>query len=159
MTTHYRDDEVMVTSTHLRITDQTWRLSDLEFVWHRETQPDWRVRGRTARRGVLNVLMILSGFVGALILIGVAASAYVEIEADDLPLNTMIIVAVLLLLAGFVPLLYEWALSRVDDSYDKGDAIYEMWARVGGQDVLLLRLPDITRFSKIYRAVQRAVDP
>lgn len=158
MTTHYRDEQVVVTSAYLRINGRTWQLSELDYVWHREIRPDWRVRSRTAGRGVLNILMILSGFAGAAVLIAVLSSAYIELQISSVPKNTLIVVAILLLLAGFVPLIWEWALTRVDDSYDKGDAIYEMWATIHGTHVLLLRLPDAARFSKIYRGLQRALE-
>ena len=158
MTTHYRDDTVVVTSAYLRIDGQTWRLSDLDYVWHKQISPDWRVRGRTAGRGALNILMILAGFAGAIVLIAVLSSAYLELKLTPIPKNTLIVVAGLLLLMGFVPVVWEWALTRVDNSYDKGDGIYEMWARVEGQEVLLLRLSDETKFSKIYRGLQRALE-
>ena len=34
----------------------------------------------------------------------------------------------------------------------------EMWARIHGQELMLLRLPDERRFSTIYRALQRALE-
>lgn len=147
-----------MTSAYLRINDRSWRLSELEYVWHREIRPDWRVRSRTAGRGILNILMILSILAGAVVLVAVLSSAYLELKISVVPKNTLIVVAILLLLAGFFPLLWEWALSRVDDSYDKGDGIYEMWATIHGTQVLLLRLPDAARFSKIYRGLQRALE-
>ncbi len=147
-----------MTSAYLRIQDQTWRLSELDYVWHREIRPDWRVRSRTAGRGILNILMILAMLAGAVVLVAVLSSAYLELKFSSVPKNTLIVVAILLLLAGFVPLIWEWALTRVDDSYDKGDAIYEMWATIHGAQVLLLRLPDAARFSKIYRGLQRALE-
>lgn len=158
MSTHYRDDDVVVTSTHLRIGAQTWRLSELEYVWHRETRPDWRVRGRTAGRGVLNILLILSGFAGFIILVSVLSAGYLELKLGPIPTKTLIIVAILLLLSGFVPVIYEWMLNRIDTSYIKGDAIYEMWARIHGQEVMLLRLADERRFSSIYRALERMLE-
>jgi hypothetical protein len=158
MTTHYRDDQIVVTSAYLRINDRTWQLSELDYVWHRQITPDWRVRGRTASRGLLNILMILAGLAGAVVLIAVLSSAYIELKITPIPKNTLLVVAILLLIMGFVPLIWEWALTRVDDSYDKGDAIYEMWATIHGAQILLLRLPDATRFSRIYRGLQRALE-
>jgi hypothetical protein len=158
MTTHYRDDQVIVTSTHLRIHEQTWRLSELEYVWHRETAPDWRVRGRTAGRGALNILLILSGFAGLIVLVSVLSAGYLELKLGPIPTKTLIVLAILLLAAGFIPIIYEWMLTRIDTSYDKGDSIYEMWARVHGEELMLLRLPDERRFSSIYRALQRALE-
>lgn len=158
MTTLYRDDHVVVTQTQIRIDGQTWRMSELEYVWHKESRPDWRVRSRRASRGILNVLMILAFFAGIIVLIAVGSAAYLELQLSPIPRNTLIAVAILLLLAGVVPLAWEWALTKVDDTYDKGDAIYEMWARVHGTEIMLLRSNDQTRFSKIYRAVQRALE-
>lgn len=162
--TFYRDETVVVTSTFIQIDERVFRLSELEYVWHREVKPDWRVRGRTAGRGVLNTVMILAGFVGAIALVGLIASAYSEsqlaLAVGDLPLprNTLILLAVVLLLMGFIAPIWEWMLHRVDDSYDKGDAIYEIWAQTQGRKVMLLRLADITRFGKIYRAIERALE-
>lgn len=158
MSTHYRDDDVVVTSTHLRIGAQTWRLSELEYVWHREARPDWRVRGRTAGRGVLNIVLILSGFAGFILLVSILSAGYLELKLGPIPTRTLVVVAILLLLSGFVPIIYEWMLNRIDESYIKGDSIYEMWARIHGQELMLLRLPDERRFSTIYRALQRALE-
>jgi hypothetical protein len=158
MTTLYRDEDVVVTSTHLRIGAQSWRLSELEYVWHKEARPDWRVRGRTAGRGVLNILLILSGFAGFIVLVSVISAGYLELKLGPIPTKTLVIVAILLLLSGFVPVIYEWMLTRIDESYIKGDAIYEMWARIHGQELRLLRLPDERRFTSIYRALQRALE-
>jgi Family of unknown function (DUF6232) len=159
MTTLYRDDEVVVTSTHLRIGAQSWRLSELEYVWHRETRPDWRVRGRTAGRGALNLLLILSSLAGLVLLVSIISAGYLELKLGPIPTKTLIVLAVVLLLSGFIPVVYEWALNRIDNSYIKGDAIYEMWARIHGTEQMLLRLPDERRFSSIYRALQRALEP
>jgi hypothetical protein len=158
MSTLYRDDEVVVTSTHLFIGAQSWRLSELEYVWHREARPDWRVRGRTAGRGVLNLLLILSGFAGFILLVSIISAGYLELKLGPIPTKTLIVLAVVLLLSGFIPVVYEWMLNRIDNSYIKGDAIYEMWARIHGQELRLLRLPDERRFTSIYRALQRALE-
>lgn len=163
MTTYYRDETVAVTSTYVQVEDRRFRLSELRYVWHRQQRPDWRVRRRTARRGVLNTLMILAAVAGLIALVGLIASAYGETQlaaaVGELPIprDTLLLFAVLLLVLGLVPLLWEWALNRVDDSYDRGDAIYEVWAETDAGQVLLLRLDDATRFGKIYRALQRAL--
>jgi hypothetical protein len=158
MTTLYRDNEVVVTHASIRIGGQSWRLSDLDYVWHNEVSADWRVRSRTAGRGILNILLILSIFAGIIVLIAIGSAAYLELQITAVPRNTLIVAAAVLLAAGLVPLGWEWALTKVDSSYDKGDAIYEMWARQGDTEFLLLQLDDLTRFSKIYRAVQRALE-
>lgn len=163
MITYYRDETVAVTSTYIQVEDRRFRLSELRYVWHRQERPDWQVRRRTAGRGILNLLMILSAFAGFVALVGLIASAYGESRVAaalgrlPFPRDTLLLVAVLLLVLGLVPLLWEWALHRVDDSYDRGNAIYEVWAETQGTQILLLRIDDAARFGKIYRALQRAL--
>ena len=162
MITYYRDETVAVTSTYVQVEDRRFRLSELRYVWHRQERPDWRVRRRTAGRGILNLLMILSAFAGFIALVG-CPSAYgesrlaVALGRLPFPRDTLLLVAVLLLVLGLVPLLWESALHRVDDTYDRGNAIYEVWAETQGTQVLLLRIDDAARFGKIYRALQRAL--
>jgi hypothetical protein len=50
-------------------------------------------------------------------------------------------------------------LDRVDRSYDRGSRDLEIWARTGAGDVLLLRTRDAARFGRMYRALQRALEP
>jgi len=50
-------------------------------------------------------------------------------------------------------------LERVDRSYDRGSRQLEIWGRTPGGDVLLLRTADAARFGRIYRALQRALEP
>ena len=162
--TFYRDETVTVTSTFIKVDELVIRLADLDYVWHTKVRPDWRVRGRTAGRGVLNTIMILAGFIGAIALVGLIASAYSEsrlalsVGGLPIPRDTLILVAVVLMLLGLVAPIWEWMLHRVDDSYDKGDAIYEIWAQTRGRQVRLMRLADVTRFGKIYRAMERALE-
>ncbi|MDI1462077.1 DUF6232 family protein [Catellatospora sp. KI3] len=164
MITYYRDDTVLVTSSYVHIGDRRLALADLHYVWHKRVRPDWRVRGRTAGRGVLNLLMILSVFAGFILLVAFAAAAYGESQVASavgrlhVPRNTLLLLAVVLLLLGFAPALWEWMLHRIDDSYDRGDAIHEIWAQTAQGQILLLRLDNATRFGQIYRALERALD-
>lgn len=164
MIIYYRDETVAVTSTFIRFDGQTYPLVELDYVWHRQAPPDWRIRGRTLGRGVLNTGMIVAGMLGLVAIVGLIASAYGESRLAaalgelPIPRNTLLLLAALLLLLGFAVPVWEWALHRVDDSYDKGDAIYEIWARRRGEELLLLRIADATRFGKIYRALQRALE-
>jgi hypothetical protein len=50
-------------------------------------------------------------------------------------------------------------LEHVDRSYDRGSRTREIWARTAAGDVLLLRTADNARFGRIYRALQRALEP
>ncbi|WP_027346514.1 DUF6232 family protein [Hamadaea tsunoensis] len=158
MITYYRDPTVLVTSAYVQVEGRAWRLSELEYVWHREAPPTWRVRGRTASRGLLNTAMILVGILGFVLLIAFLAAGYTEATSvGGVPRSTLLLLAVVLILIGVGVPVWEWALHRVDESYDKGDAIYEIWAQVDGRSVLVLRLADLTRFGQIYRALERAL--
>jgi hypothetical protein len=164
MLVYYRDDNVVVTSTYIQVASRRFAIGELEYVWHAEAGPTWRTMRRGAGRGVINTAMLLAGVLGAVVLVGLIASAYGETKLEialghlPLPRNTLLLVAALLLVVGFVPLILEWALGRVDDSYDKGGSVYEIWALVRGQEIMLLRLADATLFGKIYRAMQRTLE-
>jgi hypothetical protein len=50
-------------------------------------------------------------------------------------------------------------LDRVDRSHDQGSRELEIWARTPRGDVLLLHTRDRARFGRVYRALQRALEP
>jgi hypothetical protein len=50
-------------------------------------------------------------------------------------------------------------LERIDRSYDRGSRVREIWARTPAGELLLLSTPDAARFGRIYRALQRALEP
>jgi hypothetical protein len=162
MIVFYRDSEIIVNSAAIQIGSRRYRFADIEYIWHEEASPTWRVRGRTLGRGVLNTVMILAGFAGAILLVGLIASAVTESRLASavgelpLPRNTLILLAIVLLGLGLIAPIWEWMLHRVDDSYDKGNAIYEIWVRIDGSDLCLVRIADATRFRKIYRGIERA---
>jgi hypothetical protein len=164
MLIYYRDDNVVVTSNFIQVEGRRFRIDELEYVWHAEAGPSWRTMRRGAGRGVINTSMLLAGIAGAIVLIGLLASAYSETRLEmalgnlPIPRNTLLLVAAIMLVAGFAPLIFEWALIRIDDSYDKGGSVYEIRALVQGQEIVLLRLADATLFGKIYRAMQRALE-
>jgi hypothetical protein len=164
MLIYYRDDNVVVTSNFIQVEGRRFRIDELEYVWHAEAGPTWRTMRRGAGRGMINTSMLLAGIAGAIVLIGLLASAYSESRLEmalgnlPIPRNTLLLVAAILLVVGFAPLIFEWALIRIDDSYDKGGSVYEIRALVQGQEIVLLRLADATLFGKIYRAMQRALE-
>ena len=66
----------------------------------------------------------------------------------------MIVAAILVgLSAG--PLL-DPILGKLDDSFDRGLHVHEIWVEWQGREILLLQTRDASRFGRIYRAVQRA---
>jgi hypothetical protein len=148
MITYYRDRDVLITSTGVRIGGRDLPLNDLAQVWHRRGRRMW---GKVAGRGALGVAMLIPVGVGA---IGV-------LLALALRTSTGITVALVGggILVGLIAMpLADVLLERVDRSYDRGSHTLEIWARVRGSDVLLLSTDNRQRFGQIYRAIQRALE-
>jgi hypothetical protein len=128
--TYYRDSDVLVSSGEIRMGGRRYRLGDLARIWHRRGTRSW---GAAAGRGVLGLAMLIPIVVGAIgggILVGLATAPLADV-----------------------------LLERVDRSYDRGSRCLEIWGRVRGRDVLLLRTDNAQRFGQIYRALQRALEP
>jgi hypothetical protein len=146
--TYYRDREVLITSTGIRMAGRDYRLEDLLQVWHKRGRRDWRT---VASRGALGLAMIVPVLVGALgILIALIIHA-----------STVATVALIGggILVGLVAVpLADVLLEQVDKSYDRGSRRLEIWGRLRGGDVLLLQTGNRQRFGQIYRALQRALE-
>jgi hypothetical protein len=148
MITYYRDREVLVTSTGVRMNGSDYRLDDLDQVWHRSSR---RSLGALAGRGALGLAMLIPILVGAL---GILIATV--IDASTATTIALVGGGILVGLAA-VPLA-DILLEHVDRSYDRGSRTLEIWGRVRGRDVLLLRDADRQRFGQIYRALQRALE-
>jgi Family of unknown function (DUF6232) len=148
MITFYRDPDVLVTSTGVRIGGREYRLDDFARVWHRRGRRTW---GAAAGRGALGLAMLTPIVVGALG-IGVAFVVHASVA------TTIALIGGGILLGLAAAPLADVLLERVDRSYDRGSRRLEIWGRIRGRDVLLLRTDDAQRFGQIYRALQRAVD-
>ena len=149
MTTYYRDGDVLITSAGIRMNGRDYALAYLRQVWHRAGRRSW---GTIAGRGALGLAMLLPIVVGALgVGIALVAHASVAVTAG------LIGGGILIGLAG-VPIA-DLLLDRVDRSYDRGSRPREIWGRTRHGDVLLLRTADAARFGRIYRALQRALEP
>jgi hypothetical protein len=149
MTTYYRDPEVLITSSGVHMNDQDFRLPELIRVWYTRGARDGSV---IAWRGALG-LTILLPLVAGLFAVGIA----LVIEASLSTTLALVVGGILLGLAA-VPVA-DLLLERVDRSYDRGSRSLEIWGRVPGGDVLLLRTDNAQRFGRIYRALQRALEP
>ena len=149
MTTYYRDPEVLITSAGVRMNGQDFRLPELIQVWYTRGARRW---GVIAWRGALG-LTILIPLVAGLLAIGVATI----IDASLSTTLALVVGGILLGLAA-VPVA-DLMLERVDRSYDRGSRNLEIWGRVPGGDVLLLRTDNAQRFGRVYRALQRALEP
>jgi xanthosine utilization system XapX-like protein len=149
MTTYYRDPEVLITSSRVWMNGREFQLPELIQVWYTKGARSW---GVIAWRGALGLTILLPLLVGVL---AVMLSLLI-----DAPLGTtaaMVVGGILLGLA-VVPVA-DLLLERVDRSYDRGSRTIEIWGRVRGGDVLLMRTNNAQRFGRVYRALQRALEP
>jgi len=146
--TYYRDPEVLVTSTGVRMSGRDFRLADLAQVWHKRGRRDWST---VAGRGALALAMTIPILVGAL---GVLIALLIDASLA----TTIALVGGGVLIGLAAAPLADVLLERVDRSYDRGSRSLEIWGRVRGVDVLLLRTDNRQRFGQIYRALQRALE-
>ena len=148
MITYYRDPDVLVTSTGVRMGGREYRLAELAQVWHARGRRSWST---VAGRGALGLAILIPVLVGAIgILVALALDASTAVTLALLGGGVLVGLAAL-------PLA-DVLLEFVDRSYDRGSRTLEIWGRVRGQDVLLLRTANRQRFGQIYRALQRAVE-
>ncbi|MEU8663083.1 DUF6232 family protein [Actinoplanes philippinensis] len=149
MTTYYRDPEVLITSSGVWMNGREFRLPELIQVWYTKGARSW---GVIAWRGALGLAVLLPLLVGAL--------AVLVALLLDMSLGTTAAMVVGGILVGLavVPVA-DLMLERVDRSYDRGSRTLEIWGRVRGGDVLLMRTNNAQRFGRIYRALQRALEP
>jgi len=149
MTTYYRDGDVWITSSGIRLNGRDYALADLRQVWHRAGRRSWTT---IANRGALGLAMALPIAIGALG-VGIALVAHASVAVTAGLIGGGILIG--LAAAPLADLLLE----RVDRSYDRGSRPREIWGRTRDGDVLLLRTADAARFGRIYRALQRALEP
>jgi hypothetical protein len=148
MITYYRDRDVLITSTGVRISGHEWGLAELAQVWHRRSRRSW---SRVAGRGAMAAAMTIPLSIGA---IGVLLALLLHTSAG----TTVALVGGGVLIGLIAVPLADLLLERVDRSYDRGSRDLEIWARVRGSDVLLLSTDNRQRFGQIYRALQRALE-
>ena len=120
MTTYYRDADVLVTSSGVRMGGRAYRLDEFARVWHKRGRSTW---GAAAGRGALGLAMLAPIVVGAL---GIAVA---------LVLHTGVATTIALvgggILIGFAAApLADVLLEQVDRSYDRGSRRLEIWARI-----------------------------
>jgi hypothetical protein len=148
MITYYRDPDVLVTSTGVRMAGRDYRLADLSQVWHRQGRRSWRTVAGRGALGLAMLVPVLIGAIGVLVALVIDASTTVTVALGGGGI-----------LVGLAALpLADVLLEFVDRSYDRGSRRREIWARVRGADVLLLDTDNAQRFGQIYRALQRALD-
>jgi hypothetical protein len=148
MITYYRDPDVLVTSTGVRISGRDYRLDELSRVWHARGRRTWSA---AAGRGALGLAMLAPVVVG---LLGIAIALVFHTSTGV----TVALVGGGILTGLAAAPLADLLLELVDRSYDRGSRHLEIWGRVREGDVLLLRTNNAQRFGQIYRALQRALE-
>jgi hypothetical protein len=149
MTTYYRDADVWITSAGIRMNGRELRLDDLIRVWHKRGRRSWAT---IAGRGAIGFAMLVPILLGAL---GIGIALLVDASVS----TTIALIGGGILVGLAAAPLADVLLERVDRSYDRGSRTLEIWGRLRGGDVLLLRTRDAARFGRIYRALQRALEP
>ena len=148
MITYYRDPEVRVTSTGVRMGGRDYRLAEFAQVWHTRGKRSW---GKVAGRGALGFAMITPIVVGAL---GILVAVLIHAST---PVTVALIGGGILVGFAAAPLA-DVLLEQVDRMHDRGSHDLEIWGRLREGDVLLLRTDNAQRFGQIYRALQRALE-
>lgn len=149
MTTYYRDPDVWITSTGVRMNGHDLRLGELAQVWHKSGRRSWST---IAGRGAVG-LAILTPIVVGLLAVAVA------LVIDASTATTLALAGGGVLIGLATAPLADVLLERIDRSYDRGSRVREIWARTPAGDLLLLSTRDAARFGRIYRALQRALEP
>jgi hypothetical protein len=149
MTTHYRDGDTLITSAVIRANGHDLRQEEILRVWHQRGRRSWST---IAGRGMIGVAMITPILVGGL---GIVIALLIKASA---PTTIALLGGGILVGLAAAPLA-DVLLDRVDRSYDRGSRSLEIWARTPAGNVLLLRTRDAQRFGRIYRALQRALEP
>jgi hypothetical protein len=148
MITYYSDRDVRVTSAGVRMAGREFRLGEFARVWHKRGRRSW---GTVAGRGALGFAMLTPILVGAL---GIMVALLIDASVA----TTIALVGGGILVGLAAAPLADVLLEHVDRSYDRGSRCLEIWGRVRGGDVLLLRTDNTQRFGQIYRALQRALE-
>lgn len=155
MATYYRDNQIFIDSSTLRIGDRVYRLDDFAYVWHQRGHADLRAVSRRTARWVLTILGLALAILWA-----VKTQIFLRIGANvpDVAIRIAFVLA-----ASGAAIAIGWpfaelVLAGLDHVHHRGVIVQEIWADWRGEEVLLLRSSDQTQFGQVYRALQRAIE-
>lgn len=148
MIVYYRDPSVEVTSTWIRVGERQYPFTQLSRIWYRRYARSWRA---VAGRGAWGLTLFMPVIAAA---IGVVVAMQLDASSGT---RAIIIVAAILVGLGVGPLL-DPVLGKLDESFDRGVHMHEIWVEHNGLEVRLLVTADAARFGRIYRALQRAAE-
>jgi hypothetical protein len=148
MIVYYRDPSVEVTSTGIRVDRHHYPFDQLRRIWYRHQARSWRA---VAGRGAWGVTLL-----------GPAATAvialFVVMQLDVSGATRAAVVVAAILVGLGAALLLDPVLDKLDQSFDRGVRVHEIWVEHNGLEIRLLQTRDAARFGRIYRAVQRAAE-
>ena len=148
MQVYYRDQSVEVTASGIRVDDQVYRFTELTRIWHRRQSPSLRA---VAGRGAWSMMLVLP-------VIAATASLVVAVRLDVTTGTRVTIVMASILVALAAALLLDPVLGKMDESFDRGVHVHEIWAERNGAPIRMVQTRDALRFGRIYRALERALD-
>ncbi|MFY1633467.1 DUF6232 family protein [Solwaraspora sp. WMMB335] len=148
MITYYDDKSVRVTSAEIRVGEQVYPLAELTRIWHRRGARSWGALAGRGMVGVAFVAPVATAIIGLVTALTIDASTSVTIA---------LVGGSILVGLAIVPLA-DLLLGLLDDSYDRGAYVLELWAEVRGTPILLVASRDALRMGRIQRALRRAVE-
>jgi hypothetical protein len=149
MQVYYRDQSVEITSTGIRVYSRLYQFDELTRIWHQRQAPSLRA---IAGRGVWSMMLVLP-------VLAAVASFVIALRLDVTTATRAIIVMVSILVGLGAALLLDPVLGKMDESFDRGVHLHEIWAERDGEHFRMLQTPDAARFGRIYRALERALEP
>jgi len=148
MLTYYDDKAVRITSTTARVDDRSIPVGGVFRIWQQRGARSWSVLAARGTVGVALIAVAVTAVLGLVVGLTVKASSTV----------TIILIGGSILIGLAIMPLADLLLGRLDDSYDRGAHVVELWAEVRGRPVLLVRSRDARRIGQIHRALRRAVE-
>lgn len=151
MITYYHDDSVKITSRAIQVDRRAYPLGELATVYYRDGGRElagWRILGSRITMALAPPALVVASI----------ALVVLTIRMDAGPVTKLILFMVAGLLALATLPLLDLTLGGIERTYDRGTRVHEIWARWRGTEVMLLRTADKTRFGRIYRALQRALE-
>lgn len=151
MITYYRDDSVQITSRAIQVDRRTYPLGELATVYYQDGGRElagWRILGSRVALALVPLALVVAAIAVVVLTIRMDAGWVMKL--------LLFLLAGMLALATF-PML-DLTLGGIERTYDRGTRVHEIWARWRGTEVMLVRTADRTRFGRIYRALQRAIE-
>ncbi|MDG4767341.1 DUF6232 family protein [Solwaraspora sp. WMMD406] len=148
MITYYDDKSVRITSAEIRVGQQRFPLRDLYRIWQRRGARSWGALAGRGMVGIAFVAPVVTAILGLVTALTIQAS----------PTITIALVGGSILVGLAIVPLADLLLGLLDDSYDRGSHVLELWVEARGVPVLLVASRDALRIGRIHRSLRRAVE-